>query len=166
MCAQLSANTTARYRIGTFGCTELGGIESQLASNGTTAFAAVNDLALPAFATGATAAAGKALFTAVPKGTGDFVAVDQNTGKIVWDDKLPSSPYGAASITNNVVFTTTFKGYVYAFNTSTGATVWKQKLPAWTNTPVTIDGDYVITAGSYPESKSQKAEIVAYKLGS
>jgi len=31
---------------------------------------------------------------------------------------------------------------------------------------VTIDGDYVITAGSYPSSKSQKAEIVAYKLGS
>jgi alcohol dehydrogenase (cytochrome c) len=144
---------------------ELGGIESQLASNGTTAFAAVNNLALPAFATGATAADSKNLFTAIPKGTGELVAINQNTGKIVWDDKLPSSPYGAASITNNLVFTTTFKGYVYAFNTSTGAMVWQNKLPAWTNTPVTIDGNYVITAGSYPEAKNQKAEIVAYKLG-
>jgi len=148
---------------------ELGGVESQLATNGSTTFAAVNDLALPIFDQGS-GAAGKAasakLFALIPKGKGEMVALNNATGKIEWDDKLPSSAYGAAAVTNNVVFTTTFDGYMYAFNTATGAVLMKSKLPAGTNAPVTIDGDYVITAGSYPSSKSQKAEIVAYKLGS
>src|SRR5580704_7599072 len=33
---------------------------------------------------------------------------NQDTGQIEWDTELPSSPYGAAAVTNNVVFTTTF----------------------------------------------------------
>ncbi len=144
---------------------ELGGVESQLATNGTTTYAAVNDLGVAQYATGSPAAAQKAFFAQIPKGTGEMVAVNNATGKIAWDTKLPSSPYGAAAVTNNVVFTTTFNGYMYAFNSSTGAVLMKVKLPAGTNAPVTIDGDYVITAGSYPSTKSEKAEIVAYKLG-
>jgi outer membrane protein assembly factor BamB len=147
---------------------ELGGVESQLATNGSTTFAAVNDLALPIFDQGSAAAgkaAGEKLFELIPKGTGEMVAVNNATGKIEWDTKLPSSPYGAAAVTNNVVFTTTFSGEMYAFNASTGAVLMKAKLPAGTNAPVAIDGDYVITAGGYATSKSQKPEIVAYKLG-
>ena len=73
-----------------------------------------------------------------------MVAVNQDTGKIDWDDKLPSTPYGAATVTNNVVFTTTYNGYLYAFNAATGAILLKTPLSAGTNAPVTIDGDYVI----------------------
>ena len=75
-----------------------------------------------------------------------MVAVNQDTGKIEWADQLPSSPYGAAAVTNNVVFTTTYSGDLYAFNAATGAILLKTRLPARTNAPVTIDGDYVITA--------------------
>jgi len=94
-----------------------------------------------------------------------MVAVDQDTGKIEWADRLPSSPYGAAAVTNNVVFTTTYGGYLYAFNAATGAILLKKRLPARTNAPVTIDGDYVITAGSVAGSAGQRMFIVAYKLG-
>ena len=87
-----------------------------------------------------------ALVAAIAKATGEMVAVNQDTGKIEWDDKLPSSPYGAAAVTNNVVFTTTYSGDLYAFNAATGAILLKTPLPARTNAPVTIDGDYVITA--------------------
>jgi glucose dehydrogenase len=67
---------------------------------------------------------------AVPynKGTGEVVAVDEATGKIRWDHKLPSSAYGAATIANNVVFTTTFNGTLHAFNASTGAELWHTAL--------------------------------------
>jgi outer membrane protein assembly factor BamB len=58
-----------------------------------------------------------------------------NTGKIEWDDKLPSSPYGAAAVTNNVVSTTTYNGYLYAFNAATGAILLKTPLSAGTNAP-------------------------------
>ena len=93
-----------------------------------------------------------------------MVALDQNTGKVKWQHKFTSSPYGAATLSNNVVFTTTFDGTVWGLNADTGDVLWSSKLPAGTNTPVAVGSGYVITAGSFPLAKSQKAEIVAYKL--
>jgi alcohol dehydrogenase (cytochrome c) len=141
-----------------------GGIESQLASNGTTTFAAVNNLAVPITVKGL-AESYKAYEASIPRGSGQMIAVDQDTGKIEWDDKLPSSPYGAATITNNVVFTTTYSGYLYAFNAATGAILLKTPLSAGTNAPVTIDGDYVIVEAANALSKGQRPLIIAYKLG-
>src|SRR5580698_9705484 len=83
-----------------------GGILTQLASNGSTAFAAVNDLALPASPVDYTGSA-TAVLGDIAKATGEMVAVNQDTGTVDWDTLLPSSPYGAATVTNDVVFTTT-----------------------------------------------------------
>ncbi len=94
-----------------------------------------------------------------------MIAVNQDTGKIEWDDKLPSSPYGAAAVTNNVVFTTTYAGELYAFNAATGAILFRTKLSAGTNAPVTIDGDYVIVGAANALSSGQRPLIIAYKLG-
>jgi alcohol dehydrogenase (cytochrome c) len=141
-----------------------GGVESQLATNGSATFAAVNNLAVPLTVHGV-AESSKAFAASIPKATGEMVAVDQDTGKIEWDDKLPSSPYGAAAITNNVVFTTTYNGYLYAFNTATGAILLRTPLSAGSNAPVTIDGDYVIAGAGSALSKAQQPLIIAYKLG-
>ena len=141
-----------------------GGIESQLATNGSTTFAAVNNLAVPLSVKGL-AEKSKTFEAAIPKATGEMIAINQDTGKIEWDDKLPSSPYGAATITNNVVFTTTYHGDLYAFNAATGAILLKTPLSAATNAPVTIDGDYVIAGAGGAYSKGEQALIIAYKLG-
>src|SRR5260370_36892894 len=93
-----------------------------------------------------------------------MVAVNQDTGKIQWDDRLRSSPYGAAAVNNNVVFTTTYHGDLYAFNAATGAILLKTPLSAGTNAPVTIAGDYVIAGAGVPQSKSQQPLTIAYKL--
>ena len=126
-----------------------GGIESQLATNGSTIFAAVNNLAVPMSEKGVTESA-KAFDASIPRATGEMVAVNQDTGKIEWDDKLPSSPYGAAAVTNNVVFTTTYSGHLYAFNATTGAILLNTPLSAGSNAPVAIDGDYVIAGAAVP----------------
>jgi outer membrane protein assembly factor BamB len=141
-----------------------GGIESQLATNGSTVFAAVNNLGVPLTVKGV-AESSKAFEAAIPKATGEMVAVNTGTGKVEWDVKLPSSPYGAAAVTNNVVFTTTYDGHLYAFNATTGAILLKTPLSDGTNAPVTISGDYVIAGAGLPPSKSQRALIIAYKLG-
>ena len=141
-----------------------GGIESPLASNGTTTFAAVNNRAVPLTVKGL-AESYKAYQASIPKATGQMIAVNQDTGKIEWDDQLPSSPYGAATITNNVVFTTTYNGYLYAFNAATGAILLKTPLSAGTNAPVTIDGDYVIVGAANGLSRGPRPLIIAYKLG-
>jgi outer membrane protein assembly factor BamB len=105
----------------------------------------------------------KAFDASIPKATGEMVAVNQDTGKIEWDDKLPSSPYGAATVTNNVVFTTTYNGHLYAFNATTGAIVLNTPLSAGSNAPVAIAGDYVIAGAAVP--LSGQALIIAYELG-
>ena len=145
-----------------------GGIETQLASNGSTTFAAVNDLPAPVCGTGtgtgcsiSTSAAIEAVF----KATGEMVAVNQDTGRVEWDTRLPSSPYGAATVTNDVVFTTTFHGDLFALNAATGAILRKIPLPAGSNAPVAIDGDYVIAGAGVPLSKAQQPQIIAYRLG-
>jgi glucose dehydrogenase/uncharacterized cupredoxin-like copper-binding protein len=140
---------------------DLGGIESQLASNGTTVFAAVNNLPAVYKGQGLNFVALHPLNT----GTGDVVAVNEATGKVDWDVKLPSSPYGAATLANNVLFTTTFDGVLRAFNADNGKEIWHTSLAAGTNAPVAVDGDTVVTAASFPTTAAQKAMIIAYRLG-
>jgi alcohol dehydrogenase (cytochrome c) len=141
-----------------------GGIETQLASNGSTTFAAVNDLALPATPTGYTGSVTTVLGT-VEKATGEMVAVNQDTGTVEWDTPLPSSPYGASTATNDVVLTTTFHGDLYALNAATGAILFKTPMSAGSNAPVAVDGDYVIAGAGAALSSTQRDMIIAYKLG-
>ena len=141
---------------------DLGGIESQLASNGKTVFAAVNNLAWTYKSQGL---AGISPTVPASKGTGEVVAVDVATGKVKWDHKLPSSAYGAATIANDVVFTTTYDGTLYGLDANNGTEVFKTKLSAGTNAPVGVYGNTVVTAASFPQGPGQKALIVAYRLG-
>src|SRR6266567_5604353 len=141
-----------------------GGVESQLATNGSTVFAAVNNLGVPMSVKGV-AESSAAFLASIGHATGEMVAVDQDTGKIRWDDKLPATPYGAAAVTNDVVFTTTYNGDLYAFSTATGAILLKKPLSAGTNAPVAIAGDYVITAASVlgQQNQQQHQLIIAYR---
>jgi alcohol dehydrogenase (cytochrome c) len=141
-----------------------GGIETPLASNGSTVFAAVVNLPIRMTVKGV-AESGKAFEASIGTATGEMVAVSQDTGKIIWADKLPSSPYGAATITNNVVFTTTYSGYLYAFNAATGAILLKTPLSSGSNAPVAIDGDYLLAGAGVQVPKSGRQLIIAYKLG-
>jgi hypothetical protein len=67
-----------------------GGIETQLASNGSTAFAAVNDLPAPICRTGIGCSISvSAAIEAAFKGTGEMVAVNQDTGQVDWGHQAP-----------------------------------------------------------------------------
>jgi alcohol dehydrogenase (cytochrome c) len=166
-----NAKPTSHINLPTEFCLEpgvYGGVLTQLASNGSTTFAAVNNLPLtvvPPGHYGSAAAAVQAAFEAVLKATGEMDAVNQDTGKLEWDTKLPSSPYGAATVTNNVVFTTTFHGDLFALNAATGAILLRTPMSAGSNAPVAVDGDYVIAGAGAPLAATQQAMIIAYKLG-
>jgi alcohol dehydrogenase (cytochrome c) len=140
------------------------GVLTELASNGSTTFAAVNDLALAASPSGFTGSIASQI-QAVENAVGEMVAVDQDTGAVIWDTPLPSSPYGAATVTNDVVFTTTFKGYLYALDAATGAILLETPLSAGSNAPVAVDGDYVIAGAGVALSVAQRNMIIAYELG-
>jgi outer membrane protein assembly factor BamB len=134
-----------------------GGVETQMASDGDTLYVPVNDL-------GSVYDSGVRLRAADPTdGTGRIVALDVASGRIRWDSRLPRTPYGAATISNDLVFTTTYDGTVWALARADGAVVWRTRLSAGTNAPVAVAGDTLIAAASVPFNGGQP-ELVAYRL--
>jgi glucose dehydrogenase len=97
--------------------------------------------------------------------TGEVVAVDIDTGKIKWKRDFPTPAFGATTVSNDVVFATTFDGMLHGLDTKTGKTVWEQQLPSGTNTGVTVSGDTVIAPSGIATGQGQTPSITAYRLG-
>jgi outer membrane protein assembly factor BamB len=138
----------------------LGGVETNMALSDGVVYVPINDLS----STFKNKTEKIATNAAITKGTGEVVALSVATGKVLWDRHLPSSVYGDATVTNDLVFTTTLDGKVTALSRSNGAIVWQKQLSAGTNSPVVVNGDTLITVASFPMGKGQKPEIVAYSL--
>jgi outer membrane protein assembly factor BamB len=101
----------------------------------------------------------------IPKGKGAMVALNVGDGSVKWERDLPTPAYGAATVSNDLVFTTTFDGKVIALDRDSGRVAWRKQTPAGTNAPVAIVGNTLITAASFPQGKGQRAQIIAYRLG-
>jgi alcohol dehydrogenase (cytochrome c) len=98
-------------------------------------------------------------------GRGGFTAVDAASGKVLWQRKLPSMDFGAATVANDVVFTSTYDGTIYAFDTKTGRTLWSAKARAGINSFPAIDGDTLLVgAGATGFFKKPQFQLIAYSL--
>ena len=98
-------------------------------------------------------------------GRGGFTALDAATGSVLWQRKLPSPDFGAATVANDVVFTSNYAGTVYAFDTQTGRTLWTTKAPAGINSFPAVDGDTLLVGASTTGfHKNPKFELIAYSL--
>jgi outer membrane protein assembly factor BamB len=104
---------------------------------------------------------------------GEVEALNLTTGKAEWDTKVKGLPCGAATVSNNLVFTTTLGGNsklvqsrLLAFNRSTGAIVFNHLLPDTTNAPIAIAGNTVIIPAGGPRAPKQSgvSQIVAYTV--
>jgi outer membrane protein assembly factor BamB/mono/diheme cytochrome c family protein len=138
----------------------LGGVETQMAIDESKVYVPTNNLAY----TVTDGAVG--MSEADPsQGTGEMVALDIGTGQVEWEHDFDTSPYGGASVVNDLVFTTTYDGMLWALNADSGEVEWEQQLPAGSNTTVAIETDTVITAGSVNLGAGDQLEIVAYRLG-
>jgi outer membrane protein assembly factor BamB len=137
----------------------LGGVETNMAVGEGMVYVAINDT-VSTFKK-----YNEPIASPANKGTGEMEAVSLETGKVVWDTKLPTQAFGDATFSNGLVFTTEFAGNVLAFDAKTGKQVMKAKLPAGANSPVAINGEYLITAAGFPTGAGQKAQVVAFKVG-
>jgi outer membrane protein assembly factor BamB len=135
-----------------------GGVQTPMASDGTTVYVPVNNLYVVYHAQR------QSERQDLMQGTGEIVALDIATGRVRWVRRLPHSTYGAATVSNDVVFTTTFEGTVWGISTRTGEVLWRAALPAATNAPVGVAGDTLLAAGSLPYVEGQQPAIVAYRL--
>jgi hypothetical protein len=65
----------------------------------------------------------------------------------------------------DVVFTSTYAGTVYAFDTQTGKTLWTTKAPAGINSFPAIDGDTLLVgAGTTGFDKNPHFQLIAYSI--
>jgi alcohol dehydrogenase (cytochrome c) len=106
--------------------------------------------------------------TAPPKvsDTGGLAAVDAATGRIIWSHRFDILDSGAATIANNVVFTSDFTGKLYAFSTKTGSVLWSAQAPGNINGfPAVSKNMLIVGTGAPSKGANSKAELVAYALG-
>jgi outer membrane protein assembly factor BamB len=95
--------------------------------------------------------------------TSDLVAIDVNTGHILWDKTLPSGGYGGTTVVNDLVFTGTYDGTLYAFNRTSGQQVWTYQAPAGINAWPAVAGDTIVWPIAGPGGP---ASVIGFKLGS
>jgi len=142
---------------------DLGGVETPMALAANRLFVPWLDLATTARSTGLPGGTAGAID--LTKGRGGFTALDAATGNVLWQRKLPSPDFGAATVANDVVFTSNYAGTVYAFDTQTGKTLWTTKAPAGINSFPAIDGDTLLVGASTTGfHKHPKFELIAYSL--
>lgn len=137
----------------------LGGVLTQMAIDGTSVYVPVNNLRT------VVQSEERILVEHSSGGSGQVVALDLATGRVRWDRRLPGAEYGGATVTNDLVFTTTYEGTLWALDARTGEIAWKDQLPAGSNAPVAIVGNTVIAAAGLVLEKGQETQLVAYRLG-
>jgi outer membrane protein assembly factor BamB len=141
---------------------DYGGVETPMALAENRLFVPWNDFPVRASATGIS---GSLIEQDFSKGSGGFTAVDAASGQTLWQKKLPAMNFGAATVANDVVFTSTFAGKVYAFDTQTGHTLWSQKTPAGINSFPAVDGDTLLVGSAAAGFvKKPKFQLIAYSL--
>jgi outer membrane protein assembly factor BamB/cytochrome c5 len=96
--------------------------------------------------------------------TGAMAAVEVSTGAKLWETELHQPSFGAATVSNDLVFTTLYDGTIVALSREDGSIVWEEKLPGGTNSPLVIERATLIAINSVPTG-SAKPQIVAYRLG-
>ena len=139
----------------------LGGVLSNPALAGNTVYvAAVNQrfsLAKMSYPLGAPDGAG----------SGDIEALNLATGMVEWDTKVPAYPFGAATVSNDLVLTTLYTGVLVALNRSTGAIVYEHKLPTSANAEIAIAGNTILIPAGGPSlfgPKGGSPQVVAYTV--
>lgn len=139
---------------------EIGGVETNMAAaDGMVYVPVVN---VPTTYTSPTALLGTPDLT---KAASAMVALDLATGKQLWTTALPQMPLGGATVSNDLVFTTTFTGEVVAFSRQDGSIVWTAQLPAGANAMLAIVGNMLLAGAGIPLTTSQHPVVVAYRLG-
>jgi alcohol dehydrogenase (cytochrome c) len=107
----------------------------------------------------------QALHTVDPfDGAGRMVALDDESGEVVWDRRLPLPVFSCATVSNDVVFTATFDGTVYALAADDGRTLWSAKARAGINACPAVAGDLLVIGAGVALGDESELEVVAFRV--
>lgn len=100
--------------------------------------------------------------------TGGLTAFDAATGKVKWTRRLPHANFGAATVANDVVFTSDFTGKIYAYSTDIGKLLWTAQAPAGINAFPAVTQKLLLVGAGTPglgTIKKPVYSLTAYGLG-
>jgi alcohol dehydrogenase (cytochrome c) len=139
-----------------------GGVLTPLAVASGRVFVPVVDLCMRGSATGY-----ENLTSVDPlRGRGALVALDLATGRRLWSRTLSAPNFGCATVSGDVVVTSTFAGRVLVLAASDGRVLWSAQEPAGINACPALAGDLlVVPAGAEPSSFPTPTPVVdAYRV--
>lgn len=94
-------------------------------------------------------------------GTGELVAIDAATGKILWTKLFETMALGGATVINDLVFTAEYDGTIHAFKADSGEHVFEQKAPAGINGWPAVAKDAIV----WPAGVGEEPSLIALRLG-
>ncbi len=133
---------------------ELGGVETTMAYADGVIYVAVDNMYIDV--TPSTYTPGD-----ISKTSGEMVAIQAATGKILWDKKFPALDIGAATVINDLVFTATLDGKIYALKRDTGDIVRTLDGAPGINGWAAVSQDTIVMLGG----SNGNPAVVAFKLG-
>jgi outer membrane protein assembly factor BamB len=138
----------------------LGGVETPMAYADGRLFVPVVDLCGWGSAVSRQALTG----VAPSRGRGRLVALDATTGRTLWERRLPSPDFGCATVANDIVFTSTYDGTVYALAARDGAILWRVTMRAGVNSCPAVVGDLLIAGAGIRRPGGPLPALVAFGL--
>lgn len=94
-------------------------------------------------------------------GNAEVVALDLNTGQILWDTPLPSISFAAVTVVNDLLFTATYDGVIYALTRADGQIVWTFQAPGGIIAWPAVAGDAIV----WPVGLGRAPVLLALRLG-
>jgi outer membrane protein assembly factor BamB len=91
--------------------------------------------------------------TVYANGTAEVDAIDAATGKVLWKTDFDRIAFGGVTVVNDLVFTATLDGIIYALSRDDGSIVWQYQALGGTNAWPAVAGDTIvwpIGIGSHP----------------
>ncbi len=98
--------------------------------------------------------------TLLKNGTAEMDALDASTGKILWTHKFDHVAFGGVTVVNDLVFTSTLDGMVYALNRKDGSVAWQWQAPGGTNAWPAVSGDTIV----WPFGLGDSPQVIAISL--
>ena len=95
------------------------------------------------------------------KAKGEIVAIEAATGRVLWNHVFGSMNVGAATVVNDLVFTSTLEGKIYAFDRESGEKVWEYQANGGINGWPAVKGDTII----FPVGMGKEPALLALRLG-
>ena len=94
-------------------------------------------------------------------GTGELDAIDTTSGALRWKHTFTKPLFSGATVVNDLVFTATFDGVLYALDRVNGAVLWTWAAPGGINGFPAAAGDTLLV----PVGESNPAVLVALRPG-